>query len=83
MNEYRRTWGMTGGLPQLQQVLMHVPSSSGGLFSIFGALGCWGTYAEGGFQKRVVILREIYCNLGDILQRVIAHTPELERLMGG
>ena len=35
-----------------------------------------GTYADGRVQERVVILRELQCDLCDIFQRVIADTPK-------
>ena len=53
-----------------------------GTFSTVAVASCWRTYAERRFQKRVVILREIHRDLGDVLQRVIADTPKPNGFVG-
>lgn len=54
-----------------------------GSFSSVAVIGCRGTYAEGGFQKRVVVLREIHGDLGNIFQRFIADAPKQDGSIRG
>ena len=54
-----------------------------GLFSTVAGANRRRTHAEDRFQIRVVILREIHRDLGNILQRVIADTPKPNGFVGG
>ena len=51
-------------------------------FSVVVIASRWRAYAESGVQERVVILRELQCDLSNIFQRVIADTPKPYGLVG-